>query len=502
MALPVNQPANVVAESSDDEFCSEAALGFADRRTRWRAVVACSIGAAAIVLGTLVVVMVLPAPMLVASTRSSLGDVSVLDFLESRRLADVVSDNFVRMIQQQGFRAAPSLDVVRSSAQLQLARVGAEILQRAPALHAELGATPLTGEQQQAMLQVLSRMSDPRLQQLGRRLAEVSQPSLQASAGASAGAETGGGLLQSVAALLGPQLEDLRRLREDIVPACLRQPTAGADSAPAPLGVPRLPRGMRLLESFRRWRLEVDITAPRTDVAPLAGSAADAAAVPAALRRLFNFNAAFASAEAEAASGANAVESAVAAEAPLAAAAAESGANAAASDVGAEVNSLGGATPQPAGVWDYSEVPGEFVESQVGNVLQRNDRCLTQLLELPCRFQVYVKEFPQAYSILIDNSYFNKFKKCASQQLEAFEFSATMTCCSTYAQSAMDAVESSVQQGVSALPSSMSQQASAFLNPSVQKGAASSLSGFMSSVLPTVASSTSSGLGSLFPDLP
>jgi len=182
------------------------------------------------------------------------------------------------------------------------------------------------------------------------------------------------------------------------------------------------------------------------------------------------------------------VESAVAAEAPLAAAAAESGANAAASDVGAEVNSLGGATPQPAGGWDYSEVPGEFVESQVGNVLQR--------------FQVYVKEFPQAYSILIDNSYFNKFKKCASQQLEAFEFSATMTCCSTYAQSAMDAVESSVQQGVSALPSSMSQQASALLNPSVQKGAASSLSGFMSSVLPTVASSTSSGLGSLFPDLP
>jgi len=162
------------------------------------------------------------------------GNVSAVELLEGRRLAEVVHGNLAAMGSHQG-----SMEASLSDVQEGMRLVSGSIQARAPDIHRQLRECQLTPEQQDGLLQLMASTRDSRVQMLGHRLLD--------------GLDGSSDLDRDMSGRLADQLDELVALRGEIIPKALQMPV-GEDG---PLVDPGQ---MHMVKSFKQWHMEMNLS--------------------------------------------------------------------------------------------------------------------------------------------------------------------------------------------------------------------------------------------------
>lgn len=161
------------------------------------------------------------------------GNVSAVELLEGRRLAEVVHGNLAAMESDGSMEA--SLSDVQEGMRL----VSESIRERAPDSHRQLRECQLTPEQQDGLLQLMASTRDERVQMLGYRLLD--------------GLDGSNDLDRDMSGRLAGQLDELVALRGEIIPQALLMPV-GEDGPIVD------PGQMHMVKSFKQWHMEMNLS--------------------------------------------------------------------------------------------------------------------------------------------------------------------------------------------------------------------------------------------------
>mmetsp|Transcript_44626 Transcript_44626/g.142230 ORF Transcript_44626/g.142230 Transcript_44626/m.142230 type:complete len:274 (+) Transcript_44626:860-1681(+) len=152
-------------------------------------------------------------------------------------------------------RVAEAPQVVQDGPLLPRVQLDGVQLRRHPGVPAQLDAIQLDARQQRAILDDLRGLSDPRLQALGRDVGLVVHAGLAASQEPSS---TLAALLQEHFA---PRAGALRRLRDELTPAELREDEDEEDGGEGPVLALDAER-MSLVQTVHKWNVELDFSRP------------------------------------------------------------------------------------------------------------------------------------------------------------------------------------------------------------------------------------------------
>jgi len=179
--------------------------------------------------------------------------ISAAQLFHSRELAEVATENVMKI--GRGEISPDQRGEVLAHVTARFRNISAEIARRHPGVPAQLDAIQLDARQQRAILDDLRGLSDPRLQALGRDVGLVVHAGLAASQEPSS---TLAALLQEHFA---PRAGALRRLRDELTPAELREDEDEEDGGEGPVLALDAER-MSLVQTVHKWNVELDFSRP------------------------------------------------------------------------------------------------------------------------------------------------------------------------------------------------------------------------------------------------
>jgi len=174
--------------------------------------------------------------------------------LESRELAGIAADQIIE--ESNGALTDGDHDRVTDFAHARLGNISSMLFHRSPVLARRLDAFELSKPQEDAVLRVVSHMSDHRVQNVGLYLSKVvhefvTQPVEKDSANMQ--------LQDHIVQRLQPRLAEMRQLRDEVMAPELRRQTAGGPS----LDVAMNANNLRVVRTFsNKWKFEMDVSRP------------------------------------------------------------------------------------------------------------------------------------------------------------------------------------------------------------------------------------------------
>eukprot|EP00418_Pyrodinium_bahamense_P022507 CAMPEP_0179145824 /NCGR_PEP_ID=MMETSP0796-20121207/70382_1 /TAXON_ID=73915 /ORGANISM="Pyrodinium bahamense, Strain pbaha01" /LENGTH=363 /DNA_ID=CAMNT_0020846253 /DNA_START=92 /DNA_END=1183 /DNA_ORIENTATION=- len=179
-----------------------------------------------------------------ANALSAAKPVTVRELLEGPELTDVVTENFMSI--GHGFLSPAQRGEVRAAVAENFANITGSLRQRFPEDHAKLGLIQLSQEQKSSVFGLLRHYSDPRVQRLGKDIAEAVAETRQRGGDSAS-------LKRRLSDKLRPQLRELRELCDDIAPGSGKNVNLDVDDLDDPKPV----------QEFEGWHVEVDMTPPK-----------------------------------------------------------------------------------------------------------------------------------------------------------------------------------------------------------------------------------------------
>jgi len=195
------------------------------------------------------------------------GTISARMLFESPELAAMGADQLMAAGQRHGGLTHMDRSMVHAVTKSGFGNISLMLQSKNPELARKLDLVQLSPQQREAVLGVVRHMSDLRVQNIGVELATILREFMNTTSDRNV-------VKVRILESLQPKLTQIRRLRDEVVPQALRDPTQEPDSHE--LRVTLNPERMRVVKTFTDgWKFEYSMSAP----ARLSSSSGPASAV-------------------------------------------------------------------------------------------------------------------------------------------------------------------------------------------------------------------------------
>lgn len=171
---------------------------------------------------------------------------------ESDRFADVAADNV--MVIAQGQIHPRHRQRIRDRFREGFGNITLQLWERYPESGAKLDQVMLEAQEQDAFVNMMRSVSDPRVQNLGRDVGLYMHQSLTVS-------RNGQDAKRRIINSLEPEFAQIRQLRDEVIPEEVRGSADNLDDGSLTLD----PQGISFMRTFDKWNVEIDMATPQID---------------------------------------------------------------------------------------------------------------------------------------------------------------------------------------------------------------------------------------------